>query len=104
MKRAQLQRATIALGLVDCVLVAVLVSIMCAASTQPSKHEPIKNAYYPFTVETSILDRPLLSTRQQIETARATGICSFHIGNEHYIVTDLPKEYIDYSARCGRML
>ncbi|MBQ9000399.1 MAG: hypothetical protein IJ087_00915 [Eggerthellaceae bacterium] len=43
-------------------------------------------------------DRPILETVQQVRKARATGIAEFDFDGVHYIISGLPKEYVDYSA------
>ena len=48
-------------------------------------------------------DRPVLETVQQVWRARTTGVCDFEFDGVHYVVSGLPKEYIDYSAWCVRM-
>lgn len=48
-------------------------------------------------------DRPLLETVEQVYEARTTKYSHFRIGNEYYVVENLPKEYIDYSSWRVRM-
>lgn len=48
-------------------------------------------------------DRPLLESPQQVWEARATGVGCFRFGGEHYVVENLPEEYVDYSAWYVRM-
>ena len=48
-------------------------------------------------------DRPVLETVQQVWEARTTGVSTFRIGSEYYIVENLPKEYVDYSSWYVRM-
>ena len=43
-------------------------------------------------------DRPVLESVQQVWNARTTGVCEFDFDGVHYVVTNLPKEYVDYSA------
>lgn len=77
---------------------AFFFGLMDAASVPPREPMLYKNAYYPFTVETSIKDRPVLETVPKVMQARMTGISEFDFDGVHYIVENLPKEYVDYSA------
>lgn len=77
--------------------------LMAAASEPPREPMLYKNAYYPFTVETSVKDRPVLETVPKVMKARMTGISEFDFDGEHYIIDGLPKEYVDYSSQYCRM-
>lgn len=77
--------------------------LMAAVSEPPREPMLYKNAYYPFTVETSIKDRPVLETVPKVMNARMTGISEFDFDGEHYIIESLPKEYVDYSSQYCRM-
>lgn len=46
----------------------------------------------------SVNDRPLLDTPRQVQEARTSGRCSFRIGSEYFVVENLPREYVDWSA------
>ena len=48
-------------------------------------------------------DRPVLETVQQVWNARVTGVSEFEFDGVHYIVRNLPKEYVDYSSWYVRM-
>ena len=48
-------------------------------------------------------DRPLLETVEQVYEARTSRYCHFNIGDEYFVVENLPKEYIDYSSWRVRM-
>ena len=48
-------------------------------------------------------DRPILETVQQVREARISGVCTFRIGDEYYIVENMPKHYVDYSSWYCRM-
>lgn len=48
-------------------------------------------------------DRPVLETVQQVWEAETTGTASFYFGGEHYVIENLPKEYVKYSAWYCRM-
>ena len=48
-------------------------------------------------------DRPLLETVEQVTRARVTGTCDFRFDGVHYVIVNLPKDYVDYSAWCVRM-
>lgn len=48
-------------------------------------------------------DRPVLESVQQVWKARTTGVCEFNIGGVHYVVVNMPKEYVDYSSWYCRM-
>ena len=43
-------------------------------------------------------DRPVIESMPKVWEARATGVCDFYFDGEHYVVEDLPKEYVDYAA------
>jgi len=43
-------------------------------------------------------DRPVIESMPRVWEARATGVARFHFDGVYYVVTDLPKEYVDYSA------
>jgi len=88
---------------IDLLLLITFAVIVCAASTHPKKPQPIRNTYYPFTVEASVRDRPLLETVEQVTQARRTGVSEFDFDGEHYVVVGLPKHYIDYASWCVRM-
>ena len=103
MNREKWKRAVAIGGAIDLLVIVGFIAIMVVASTQPEKHEPIKNAYWPFTVETSIYDRPVLETVSQVRQARMTGISEFDFDGEHYVIDGLPKEYVDYSSEYCRM-
>jgi len=46
----------------------------------------------------SAKDRPVLETVHQVWDARVTGVSEFDFDGVHYIVENLPKGYVDYSA------
>ena len=48
-------------------------------------------------------DRPVLETVQQVLQARTTGVSVFNIGGDHFVIENLPKEYVDYSSWFCRM-
>ena len=48
-------------------------------------------------------DRPVLETVHQVWEAQTTGISEFEFDGVHYIVKDLPKEYVKYSSWYCRM-
>lgn len=48
-------------------------------------------------------DRPVLESVQQVAQAMATGVCEFDFDGVHYVIADLPKEYVAYSAWYCRM-
>ena len=48
-------------------------------------------------------DRPVLESVRQVYEARTTGVSTFRIGKEHYVVENLPKHYVDYSSWYVRM-
>ncbi len=50
-----------------------------------------------------VWDRPLLETPQQVWEAEATGRCAFRIGDEVYVASNLPAEYVEYSREYVRM-
>lgn len=54
-------------------------------------------------VLTRVNDRPVLESVQQVWNARTTGVCEFNFNGYHYIVHNLPKEYVDYSSWWVRM-
>ena len=58
---------------------------------------------YPYVTWHEVGDRPLLETWEQVRDARLHGFAEFRIGRELFVVYDLPKEYVDYSAKCVRM-
>ena len=103
MERGKLVRANVIIGIIDAILIVVLLAVMIAASQPPRKPKLYKHAYYPFTVEVCIFDRPLLGTVPQIIEARRTGVASFYFDGEHYVIENIPKEYVDYSSRLARM-
>ena len=43
-------------------------------------------------------DRPVMESMPRVWQARATGICEFDFDGVHYVVENMPKEYVDYSA------
>jgi len=51
----------------------------------------------------NVKDRPVLETVHQVWQARATGISEFDFDGVHYVIEDLPKEYVDYSSWWVRM-
>ena len=52
---------------------------------------------------TSVKDRPVLETVHQVWSARVTGVSEFDFDGVHYIVKNMPKEYVDYSSWYVRM-
>ena len=50
-----------------------------------------------------VKDRPVLESVEAVYKARTTGVCDFYVGNDHYVVRNLPKEYVDYSSWWVRM-
>ncbi len=44
------------------------------------------------------VDRPVIESMPRVWEARATGISRFYFDGEYYVVDNLPKEYVDYSA------
>lgn len=48
-------------------------------------------------------DRPVLETPQQVWQARTTGVSEFYFDGMHYVIVNLPKEYVDYSSWYVRM-
>lgn len=48
-------------------------------------------------------DRPILETPQQVWQARTTGVSEFDFDGTHYVITNLPKHYVDYSSWYVRM-
>lgn len=51
----------------------------------------------------SVHDRPLLESVDAVIEARTHDTIAFRVGNEYYVVSNLPKEYIDYSSWAVRM-
>lgn len=65
-------------------------------------------AQWPVTVEHEEFcrpahDRPLLETVSQVREARLDGFSIFHYDGVYYVIYNLPREYVDYSAWCARM-
>lgn len=77
-------------------LAVVLSFVLCCVISQPSATQHKKE-------ELRVKDRPVLETVEQVYQARTTGYSTFRIGNEYYIVENLPKEYVDYSSWWVRM-
>lgn len=48
-------------------------------------------------------DRPVIESVNKVWDARMTGVVEFDFDGEHYVITNLPKHYIDYSAWYVRM-
>ena len=48
-------------------------------------------------------DRPVLESVQQVLQARTTGISEFDYNGVHYVIDNLPKEYVDYASWYVRM-
>lgn len=48
-------------------------------------------------------DRPLLESPQKVWQARTTGVSEFDFDGMHYVIVNLPKEYVDYSSWYVRM-
>ena len=48
-------------------------------------------------------DRPVLETPQQVWQARTTGVSEFYFDGMHYVIVNMPKEYVDYSSWYVRM-
>lgn len=59
--------------------------------------------YKALEFETSVKDRPMLESVQQVWQARTTGISEFNFDGVHYVIENLPKEYVDYSSWYVRM-
>ena len=93
----------LAIALAVCLLLAFSMLLDNASESRPNLSRQVKNAYYPFTVETSIKDRPVLETVPQVRKARMTGISEFDFDGVHYVIDGLPEEYIDYASEYCRM-
>lgn len=76
---------------------AALVAVAFLLSFHEAAHA------YPYVTWTQVGDRPLLETVGQVTDARLHKPCSFRIGNELFVAEDIPKGYVDYSAKCVRM-
>lgn len=48
-------------------------------------------------------DRLVLETPKQVLQARTTGIGEFDFDGVHYVISEIPKEYVDYSSWYVRM-
>lgn len=48
-------------------------------------------------------DRPVLESVHQVWQARTTGVSEFDFDGVHYVITNLPKHYVDYSSWYVRM-
>ena len=86
---------TIVLGYI-LMLIALAAFLNAIACWFPSRAEAIQ-----FT--TSPKDRPVLETVQQVLKAQTTGISEFDFDGVHYVITDMPKDYIAYSSWYCRM-
>ena len=87
--RRKLIKVCILGSVLDFILILVLLLIIfMPASIKRDKDVVLSQVY----------DRPLLTTVDAVNKARSTGVCEFNIGKEHYIVWDMPKNYVDYSA------
>lgn len=51
----------------------------------------------------SVSDRPLIEDVDSVWKARATGVSEFPFDGEHYVITNLPEEYLAYSEKACRM-
>lgn len=49
------------------------------------------------------MDKPVLESIEQVYQARRTGVSVFDFDGVHYVVKNLPDEYVDYSARWIRL-
>lgn len=51
----------------------------------------------------SVNDKPVTESMPAIKDARVNGYCAFHVGDEFYIVKNMPEEYLKYSEWYCRM-
>lgn len=94
--RAKLERAARALAVADLALVLAFATMACWPREAPAVGDSTRFAQSP-------KDRPVLETVRQVWQARTTGVAEFDFDGDHYIVYNLPKEYVDYSSWYVRM-
>lgn len=75
-------------------IVGMLLAAMVVTAPKAPAHEAIEFRVY---------DRPLLETVQAVYKARRTGVAEFNFNGVHYVVTNIPKEYVEYSSWWNRM-
>lgn len=90
MTREQWKRAVKILGAITVALWVVLIALMLWPRQAPERHEQ------RFLLKP--VDRPVIESMPRVWEARATGISRFYFDGEYYVVDNLPKEYVDYSA------
>ena len=76
--------------------VALVVLVMFVASGCRETSGAVEFAHKP-------KDRPVLESVQQVWEARTTGVSEFYFDGTHYVVENMPKNYVDYSSWYVRM-
>lgn len=83
---------------VACVVVLALYCVLFAVLGVVSVAAEVARPMQALAFDRPARDRPVLESVQAVWNSRMTGVSVFDFDGVHYVIDNLPKEYIDYSA------
>ena len=88
---------------VEIIIMYISVIVAVAAALNAIEAAAFPDAAHAAAFSPAPKDRPVLETVQQVREARITGTATFKFDGVRYVISGIPKEYVDYSAWCVRM-